>query len=96
MRHDDQLTEEARDAIASGIPDEELLTPMLNGKRVIMRSKDLPLMCRGAGEKGIIEDDLAKKRYRIVGRPCELPNCFCDLEAFEVGTDEPPISIGRE
>jgi hypothetical protein len=80
-------TKEANEALASGIPEDELFTPVLKatGERTVMRisAVERNSITRGPGYKGIVRDQLTGKHYRAYGRPCSLPNCFCDVEVEE-------------
>lgn len=39
---------------------------------------------RGPGVKGTVTDLVTKKRYRISGKSCGLPRCYCAWWAKEV------------
>lgn len=61
-------------------------TPIHEGVRCRMRA-DLTYALkdkRGPGPQGIVTDTDTGKRYRIEGRPCELPACYCDAEIIEI------------
>ena len=60
-----------------------ILTPILGNKRVRMSvsQADQDKVTRGRGYKGIVTDKKTGKRYKIWGRPCNLPGCYCDATA---------------
>lgn len=91
MSSDPRLTKRAREAIVAGIPENELFTPILKStrKRLVMRVKadQRDKITRGPGHKGYIIDELTGKAYRVEGRECALPNCWCDAEVEEVCID---------
>jgi len=64
------------------------LTPLFLGQRVALRvnHRDALKLRRGPGFFGIITDLDTKKRYELHGRPCPVPNCYCDAEIIEVTT----------
>lgn len=75
---DDLLTPKARAAVRAGIPVDELFTPIgPDRKRLFMRVKNRN-MPRGPGFKGIVTDLLTGKRWKVYGKSCSLPNCYCD------------------
>ena len=78
-------TEQANEAIVSGIPESELFTPVLKttGERLIMRVKGLDQIQWGRGYHGIVKDELTGKQYKVYGKACGL-NCYCDAYAVEV------------
>lgn len=63
-----------------------LLTPVLNGVRIKLNvsESDLQKVTRGPGYKGIVTDMDTWKRYKIYGKACELPRCYCDAKAVEI------------
>lgn len=77
-------TEQAKRAIADGIPPDQLFTPILKstGQRVVMRIKDR-IAFHGKGYRGIVFDELSGRRYKIYGRDCGL-DCYCDATAVQV------------
>lgn len=79
-------TQQAQDAIASGIPSNELFTPRLKstGERVVMRVKNQPAQRRGPGFHGLIRDELTGKLYKVYGASCGLDHCYCDALVVEV------------
>lgn len=69
------------------------LTPMfkwahLGWIRVALRvsDSDAAKPQRGPGVYGTITDLDTGERYLIQGRPCEIPDCYCDAEIVEVTT----------
>lgn len=70
------------------------LTPMfcwmgaLPWVRVALRvsAADAAKPQRGPGVYGTITDLDTGERYLIQGRPCEIPDCYCDAEIVEVTT----------
>ena len=58
------------------------ITPILNGKRVKVKvsEADYDKVTRGLGYKGIITNQKTGKTFRLYGRACSLPNCYCDAE----------------
>lgn len=64
------------------------LTPMRQGERVALRvsKEDAGKWKPGSGDCGIITDLDTGKRYRLLGRSCELPSCYCDAEIILVTT----------
>ncbi len=68
----------------------KIFTPILDGKRVKVEiSKiDFSKLSRGPGYKGIITDTKSKKKYDVYGRPCDCPECFCDIEIRPIILDE--------
>jgi hypothetical protein len=63
-----------------------LFTPIVNGKRLEMKLSDEDEMkiYRGPGYKGVVTDQKTGKQYRISGKKCGLPHCWCDSEAKEI------------
>lgn len=85
MEQPDLLTPQAREALASGIPADELFTPIVDGKRMVMRVEPGSLRVvsrRLLGRRGEITDELTGKRYLVLGVPCSQPGCYCDAEAY--------------
>jgi len=84
----EQLSTQALKAIADGISEDQLLTPVLKGTghRLTLKisKSEHRKITRGPGFKATVTDLLTGKRYRIFGRSCGLPNCFCDAKAIEV------------
>ena len=85
-----QFTPLALEAMAAGIPEDELFTPMLDGKRVVMRVPHAQMLWgRGPGYRGRVTDRLTGKQYKIQGRACGLAGCWCDADATEVSGGRP-------
>lgn len=65
--------------------EKNLFTPIIagTGNRPTMHlsDKDYAKITRGMGYKGIVTNLDDGKRYRVYGRPCNLPTCFCDATA---------------
>lgn len=68
--------------------DGPFLTPMFQGFRVALRvsPEDDAKLRRGRGVHGIITDLDTGKKYRLEGRPCSLPGCYCDAEIIELAS----------
>ena len=81
-----EFTDQALKAIDDGIPEDEIFTPILDGKRVVMRvdAARRDQIGRGPGDKGEIVDKLSGLRYRIYGQACGQGNCFCDSRAERI------------
>lgn len=64
------------------------LTPMFRGERVALRvtATDAAKPRRGPGEYGVITDLDTGKRYRLRGKACSVPTCYCDAEIVELLT----------
>lgn len=63
------------------------LTPMFQGERVALRvsATDHEKLRRGPGIHGVITDLDTRKRYTLMGMPCEAGGrCYCDAEILEV------------
>lgn len=76
-------------ADAMGVPF-EVFTPLLAGQRVRFKVQDVTLVDgdpwrRGPGEKAIVEID--GLRWKVIGRECSLPDCWCDAEIIPVVTE---------
>lgn len=58
------------------------ITPILKGKRVEIKvsENDYDKVTRGLGFKGVITDLETMQTYRLYGKACDMPHCFCDAE----------------
>jgi hypothetical protein len=58
-------------------------TPVFRGRRVRMRlsaEDDKRIDGRGPGPRGVVTDLDTGKRYRVYGKRCSLPKCYCDAK----------------
>ncbi len=62
------------------------LTPVVKGKRITLYTNeaDSKKITRGPGFKGIVTDIDTGDRYRVYGKSCSLPECYCDARAVKV------------